>query len=92
MVVLRTQDFPGLNREIAEAVSNDMGVRENPPAAPLTMAWHNPKASLETWLKRCLDTAKFVERPVSGYAMKKAEWQWQSVSGGSRRNVQRPVV
>jgi hypothetical protein len=31
MVVLMTQDFAGGNREIAEAVSNDMDVRENPP-------------------------------------------------------------
>ena len=31
MVVLMTQDFAEGNREIAEAVSNDMGVRENPP-------------------------------------------------------------
>jgi hypothetical protein len=32
MVVLMTQDFAGGNREIAEAVANDMDVRENPPA------------------------------------------------------------
>jgi hypothetical protein len=31
MVVLMTQDFAGGNRELAEAVSNDMDVRENPP-------------------------------------------------------------
>jgi hypothetical protein len=31
MVVLMTQDFAGGNREIAEAASNDMDVRENPP-------------------------------------------------------------
>jgi hypothetical protein len=31
MVVLMTQDFAGGNRVIAEAVSNDMDVRENPP-------------------------------------------------------------
>jgi hypothetical protein len=32
MVVLMIQDFAGGNREIAEAVSSDMDVRENPPA------------------------------------------------------------
>ena len=32
MVVLLNQDFAGISREDAEALSNDMGVRENPPA------------------------------------------------------------
>jgi hypothetical protein len=34
MVVLMTQDFAGGNREIAEAVSNDMDVREKPADGP----------------------------------------------------------
>jgi hypothetical protein len=32
MVVLMTQDFQGVNREIVEAITNDIGVFDNPPA------------------------------------------------------------
>ena len=32
MVVLLEQDFEGVSREDAEALTNDMGARENPPA------------------------------------------------------------
>jgi hypothetical protein len=32
MVVLMTQDFQGVNREIVEAITNDMGGLGNPPA------------------------------------------------------------
>ena len=32
MVVLMEQDFEGVSREDSEALTNDMGARENPPA------------------------------------------------------------